>query len=171
MKKFRDSKDIPKPPPMAQSAQETKKREQERKQRQGEFLQIFENNMCSVSKSCRASKVPRRTYYNWLEDPSFAQEIEDKIQDMKDFGEDQLKVLMRGIPKLDNEKKLIGWNVKPDTAAVIFFNKTQNKDRGYIEKSELTIDKVPDIIVESEADKKALEKIKKRGEGSKTEVD
>ena len=154
---------------MAQSAQEIKKREQERKIRQAEFLQIFENNMCSVSKSCRASKVPRRTYYNWLEDPAFAEQIEDKIQDMKDFGEDQLKVLMRGIPKLDEASKLIGWNVKPDTAAVIFFNKTQNKDRGYVEKSELTIDKVPDIIVESEKDRLALEKIKKRG--TKTEAD
>ena len=154
---------------MAQSAQKPDKKEEALKIRKAEFLQIFENNMCSVAKSCRASFVPRRTFYNWLEDPQFAQDIEDKIADMKDFGEDQLKVLMRGIPKLDEAKKLIGWNVKPDTSAVIFFNKTQNKDRGYIEKSELTIDKVPDIIVESEKDKQALEKIKKRG--SEAEAD
>jgi hypothetical protein len=41
---------------------------------------------------------------------------------------------MKGIPKLDADGKHIGWLSRPDTACIIFYNKTKNKDRGYDER-------------------------------------
>lgn len=130
------------------------------KKNQRDFLKIFGNNLCSVTKSCKAANIGRRTFYKWLEDPDFALRVEDANEEMKDFGEDQLKVLMSGIPEMDliDDKKQVGWHVYPDRAAVIFFNKTQNKDRGYIEKSETSVSKTPEIICENE---KAVESTNK----------
>jgi hypothetical protein len=126
-------------------------REKTKKNQRG-FLKIFSNKMCSITKSCKAANVGRRTFYKWLEDPAFERSVADCKEELKDFGEDQLKTLMSGIPRMDDEdeKKQVGWLVYPDRAAVIFFNKTQNKDRGYIETTETSTHKTPEIIVESE---------------------
>lgn len=63
-------------------------------------------------------------FYRWLEQPAFKSKVEGTKLDVKDFGEDALFDLMR----------------KGNPAAVIFFNKCRNKDRGYIEKSEQSIE-------------------------------
>ena len=68
------------------------------------------------------SKVPRQTYYNWLvKSALFKSKVEDVKLGVKDFGESALYKLM--------EKK--------NPAAVIFFNKCKNQDRGYIEKQQI----------------------------------
>jgi len=107
---------------MEQSRQKSDKKRLTKKQK--EFLEIFFKNLGLVTQSCKAANLSRAMYYRWLEQPLFKEAIEESKTSVKDFGEAELFNLMKtGNP-----------------AAVIFFNKTQNKDRGYIEKSEQTIE-------------------------------
>lgn len=68
--------------------------------------------------------VSRTQFYTWVrEDEAFAEAVTE-IKDIQlDFGESQLLKKMK-----DN-----------DTAAIIFFLKTQGKGRGYIERSETAL--------------------------------
>lgn len=108
---------------------------------QAQFVELFRVNMCDISKTCRAMKMARGTFYNWQErSPQFATAIQEVRDEEKDWWESQLKILARGIPIIDPEtRKLIGWKEKPDTAAVIFGNKTINRDRGYNDKIDVNV--------------------------------
>lgn len=102
------------------------------------FVEIFKKNATDVSRACKAFGIVRHTFYNWYndaDDTTFRDMIDEARDEIKDFGESQLLTLMRGIPDVDEKTgRQIGWKVRPDTACVIFFNKTRNKDRGYDER-------------------------------------
>lgn len=106
------------------------------KKEREQFVAIFKSNATDVSRACKAFKIGRKTFYEWMKnDSDFADMIDEAREEMKDFGESQLYTLMKGIPKLDEQNRIIGWVSRPDTAAIIFYNKTRNKDRGYDERS------------------------------------
>lgn len=103
-----------------------------------QFIAIFRSNATDVSQSCKAFGISRVTFYEWCKnDELFAAQVAECREEIKDFGESQLLRLMKGIPKLDDKGKHIGYLVRPDTACIIFFNKTKNKDRGYVERLEV----------------------------------
>jgi hypothetical protein len=88
------------------------------------ILKALENSLGVVTVACKASDVPRSTYYKWLkEDEDFAKAVKDIENIALDFGESQLH-------------KQIG---DGNTSATIFFLKTKGKRRGYIERSELDL--------------------------------
>jgi len=98
------------------------------------FLEALRANDGDISKSCIASKIGRQTFYDWkIKDQNFDDEVKEVEEEMLDFGESQLKILMRGIPELDEDGNRTGWKNKPDVTAIIFFLKTKGKKRGYIE--------------------------------------
>jgi len=103
-----------------------------------QFVELFKSKATDVSRACKAFGISRHTFYNWYNDPNdkrFRDAIDDGREEIKDFGESQLLTLMRGIPEIDKTTgRQTGWVVRPDTACVIFFNKTRNKDRGYDER-------------------------------------
>lgn len=75
-----------------------------------------------VTIACKQVGIHRDTHYTWMkEDEKYKKDVEDVIYSLKDFGENALLKLMK--------------NEHP--GAIIFFNKTKNKDRGYFEKQEL----------------------------------
>jgi len=103
-----------------------------------EFLDAYKASMFNISKAIKM--VPgvnsRTTIYSWQKtDKAFALAMIEAREELKDFAESQLIVLARGIPKVEQDTgKLLGWDERPDSAAVIFMNKALNKDRGYVEK-------------------------------------
>ena len=101
----------------------TLKKEQRRtKLKKRLFLERFNTAAGNVSFICKQIKIGRKTYYEWLSnDPGFAEDILALKEELVDFGESQLFALM-------NDK---------NPAAVIFFLKTQGKDRGYVERQEM----------------------------------
>lgn len=110
------------------------------------FISIFKSNTTDVSRSCKAFKINRKTFYDWYKtDEAFREAVDEAREEVKDFGESQLLTLMKGIPKLNPAGKIIGWISRPDTAAIIFFNKTKNKDRGYVERMEIRNREEPTI--------------------------
>jgi hypothetical protein len=124
-----------------------------------QFITIFKSNATDVSRACKAFKINRKTFYDWYKsDEDFKAAVEEAREEIKDFGESQLLTLMKGIPKLDKHGKITGWISRPDTAAIIFFNKTKNKDRGYVERMEIRNREEPSINMErlTEAERKEL---------------
>lgn len=67
--------------------------------------------------------IDRTTHYKWMNDDS---EYKTAVSELKEYKKDFI------------ESKLIKLINEGDTAATIFAAKTQLKDRGYIERTELT---------------------------------
>jgi hypothetical protein len=104
------------------------------------FIQLFKSNATNVSSTCKAmaANFQRSTYYDWYNAGGwFKEAIDAAREDMCDFGESQLFTLMKGIPKLDENNRIVDWVMPPSAAAIIFFNKTRNKNRGYVERMEV----------------------------------
>ena len=87
------------------------------------FLQCLKGKMCHISKACEAANISRKTYYRWIEDQEFKDQVEAVNEGLNDHVEHQL------LQKIDSG----------DTTAIIFFLKTRAKDRGYVEKQEITL--------------------------------
>tara|TARA_R110000787_G_scaffold6602_3_gene22927 strand:- start:2003 stop:2362 length:360 start_codon:yes stop_codon:yes gene_type:complete len=87
------------------------------------LLKALEKSLGVVTVACRKSETPRSTYYKWLnEDEVFAKDVKEIENVALDFAESQLH-------------KQISAN---STAATIFYLKTKGKQRGYVERQEIT---------------------------------
>lgn len=81
-------------------------------------------NFGNVKKSCEEAGIDRKTYYNWkANDPEFKAYLDgqDFREDLKDF----------------IEEKLVHHLTENNPTVTIFMAKTQCKDRGYVEKTEV----------------------------------
>ena len=88
------------------------------------FIKSFNEQAFNISFACRTAGISRATYYFWMKRyPSFRRDLEEAIERKKDFVE---TALMKAIS--DGE-----------VPAIIFANKTLNKDRGYVERTEHAI--------------------------------
>jgi len=87
------------------------------------LLKALEQSLGVVTVACKKAGTPRSTFYKWLkEDKDFAAEVSDIENVALDFAESQLH-------------KQISEN---STAATIFYLKTKGKQRGYVERQEIT---------------------------------
>jgi len=88
-----------------------------------EFLKAYDNTLGNVSSACRMAGIARSTYYEWVKsDKDFRERIDEIREGTRDFAESLLLKRMRD----------------EDTTAIIFYLKTQCKDRGYVERVEAT---------------------------------
>lgn len=98
-----------------------------------------------VSHACKAAGVSRTQFYDWCSiDPAFNNAVVELKEGNKDFAEAMiLKKIKDG-----------------DTTMIIFYAKTQMKDRGYVERQEFTGRDGQDLLRSfsrlSEADKESL---------------
>lgn len=87
-----------------------------------EFLTYLDKAAGLVATACRKANISRVTYYKWRnEDEEFAQ----KCDDIKELQKDAAEALI--LKKMKDG----------DTSMLIFYAKTQMKDRGYVERKEL----------------------------------
>lgn len=87
-----------------------------------DLLAALAANSGIVASACRASNVSRMTYYRYYnEDPDFKEKADDVKELQKDFAESLILKKMK----------------EGDTTMIIFYAKTQMKDRGYVERKEL----------------------------------
>lgn len=90
-----------------------------------------------VSSACKAANVSRMTYYRYYnEDPNFREKADDVKELQKDFAESLILKKMK----------------EGDTTMIIFYAKTQMKDRGYTERREITGKDGEDLIRTKEID-------------------
>lgn len=107
--------------------------EQEKKK----LLEALANTSGIVSSACKQAGVSRMTYYRWYnEDTEFKEKADDIKELQKDFAESLILKKMK----------------EGDTTMIIFYAKTQMKDRGYTERSEITGKDGTDLIKTKEVD-------------------
>ncbi len=95
------------------------------------MIKALESSLGVVTTACKQIGIARNTHYRWLkEDEEYAEAVNDLCNVTLDFAESKLhEQIMEG-----------------NTTAIIFFLKTKGKVRGYIERSELAVEKAgPDL--------------------------
>ena len=87
------------------------------------MLQALEKTLGVVTSACKQVGIGRTTFYEWLNnDQEFAKQVADIQNVALDYAESHLH-------------KQIG---NGNTPATIFYLKTKGKNRGYIERQEIT---------------------------------
>lgn len=87
------------------------------------MLDALEKSLGVVTQACKAVGIERKTHYKWLDsDKDYAQAVKELKGVALDFAESQL------------HKQINGGNV----SATIFYLKCKGKDRGYVERVEVT---------------------------------
>ena len=96
------------------------------------ILEALEQSLGVVTSACKKVGIGRTTFYDWMRsDEEFAKQVKD-IEDIAiDFAESQL------------HKQIKGGN----TSATIFYLKTKGKNRGYVERQEISGDLDNQLIV------------------------
>lgn len=108
------------------------------------LVQAMEKSLGVVTTACRNVGCDRSTFYEYYNnDEDFKNEIDSLKNVALDFAESQLHQKMK----------------KGDTTAIIFYLKTQGKDRGYVETRKIdyshrkeVADVFPDLEGEEESD-------------------
>lgn len=89
------------------------------------LLDLLEKAMGLVSLACNNAGITRTTHYKWMKsDPEYRKEVEGIPSRVQDFIEHALF------------KKIISG----DTQAIIFANKSKNRDRGYYDTKHVISD-------------------------------
>lgn len=103
------------------------------------LLEALEKSLGIVTTACKKVKINRTTFYKYLkEDEEFAKAVRELENVALDFAESQLhKQIADGTP-----------------SSTIFYLKTKGKNRGYIERQEIT-GKDGEALIESEQDRMA----------------
>lgn len=111
-----------------------------KKNTQNRLIEALEKSLGVVTTACKSIGINRDFYYKYYnEDEDFKKRV-DKIENTSlDFVESQLYQKIKGIPKLDINKKIIGYVCEPDTACIIWYMKCKGKKRGYSEPSKIDI--------------------------------
>jgi hypothetical protein len=105
------------------------------------MLQALTTSLGNVTEAAAAVGMSRETHYDWLKnDPEYAAAVASLKNVALDFAESQLKKLMEGAERqaLTHDGEVVTIKDAPNTSAVIFYLKTQGKQRGYIERQELS---------------------------------
>lgn len=86
-------------------------------------IEALEKSLGVVTTACKNAGVGRTQFYSWLkEDEGFARQVKDIGNVALDFAESQLHKQIKG----------------GSTSATIFYLKTKGKNRGYVERQEIT---------------------------------
>lgn len=102
-----------------------------------DLLAALAANSGIIASACRAANVSRMTYYRYYnEDPDFKEKADDVKELQKDFAESLILKKMK----------------EGDTTMIIFYAKTQMKDRGYVERRELVGKDGEDLVRKPELD-------------------
>lgn len=116
---------------------DTEKIDERVAQEKEDLLRALANTSGIVASACKAANISRMTYYRWYnEDPDFREKADDVKELQKDFAESLILKKMK----------------EGDTTMLIFYAKTQMKDRGYTERKEITGKDGEDLIKGKEID-------------------
>jgi|TARA_R110002012_G_C11258314_1_gene567718 aspartate ammonia-lyase len=87
------------------------------------LIEALKKSLGIVTTACKQVGIDRTTYYRYYNnDKKFRAEVDDLINHQKDFVESKL------MKRIAND----------DTTSIIFYLKTKAKDRGYVERQEIS---------------------------------
>ena len=98
-------------------------RQQNREKKKQEFLEVYSQKANNIHLTCKAVGIERVTFYKWMrEDDAFR----DKITALEEGDIDSAETALK--------RQILDGNI----TAIIFYLKTKGKNRGYVERQELT---------------------------------
>lgn len=123
-------------------------------QRKKIFMKALESSLGIVTQASNVTGIPRQNHYDWYgNDPDYR----DAVDNMKDIRTDFV------------ESALLKRVKEGGDAAIIFYLKTQARDRGYIERRDISLSATPVFTIdESQA---ALQSTIKRIEQTSQDAD
>lgn len=133
------------------------------------MLKALDKTLGNIGQAIQQVGISRQTHNRWLkEDAEYADAFHDIKEAKKDFVESKQAELIAGIK--DEEGKYI---YPPCKTSIIFYLKTQCKDRGYVEKQEIEYttpipineEEIPDLSHLSDEELDRLESLLYGGEG------
>lgn len=96
------------------------------------MIEALERSLGVVTSACKNVGISRETHYRWMrEDDQYKKDVLELENVALDYAETQL------------HKQIKGGN----TSATIFYLKTKGKNRGYVERTEITGADTEPIIV------------------------
>ncbi|WP_448529161.1 hypothetical protein [Raineya sp.] len=102
------------------------------------FRWICDRKMGNKTQIAKALECSLSGLNKWLANDAKMREIyEEVIEARLDFCESQMFTLIQGIPKLDKDKKIIGWEEKPSEKLIQFYLETRGKERGYVRQQDV----------------------------------
>ena len=107
--------------------------------KQRAMLQALEKTLGVVSSAVKQVGIARSTHYEWLDQSSktysepYAREVHAVKDVALDFVESQMFQKIQGV-KVTTADGQTAYKRDPDATCIIFYLKTQGKNRGYIER-------------------------------------
>ena len=95
--------------------------------KQWTFIKALESTLGNITGACAKARVSRQTYYNWMKNQEFADEVDAVNEANLDYAESKLLSLIR----------------QENPTAIIFYLKTKGKKRGYVERIENEVEVNP----------------------------
>lgn len=105
------------------------------------MLTALRGELGNVTKACEMVEVTRDTHYRWLkEDEDYKRQVEAIKDNAIDFVEGQLFKLIKGVTAIVHTAggEKVAYETLPCKTSIIFYLKTQAKNRGYVERQEIT---------------------------------
>lgn len=87
------------------------------------FLKVLKGNGGNINDACNVTSIGRRTVYVWMDKEEW---FKNSIDDIREISVDNV------------ESALYKSAIEGNTTAQIFYLKTQGKNRGYVERQEIT---------------------------------
>jgi len=111
-----------------------------------ELLEALAKSKGIVSTACESVGLSRTTFYDYVNtDPEFAQAVDDINEKSIDFVESKLFEKITGVTVQTGDNI---YEQPPSDTAIIFYLKTQAKDRGYVEKTEQSVTFEKPLIID-----------------------
>lgn len=103
------------------------------------FREIADSCGGVVSRVASSLGVARKTIYEWCDkDAEFQAVLDEYKGKLLDECIKVARITALGIPKLDSDKKVIGWKERPDGNMLRYFISTLGKKEGYGESIDIT---------------------------------
>ena len=100
-----------------------KTREDKQKKKKAEFLEVYTQKANNIHLTCKAVGIVRSTFYSWINND---EEFRNTIWHVEEGDIDAAETALK--------RQILEGN----TTAIIFYLKTKGKNRGYVERQELT---------------------------------
>jgi len=98
-------------------------RQAKREKKKEEFLEVYSQKANNVHLTCKTLGIERGTFYKWLKEDD---EFKEKILNLEEGDIDSAETALK--------RQILDGNI----TAIIFYLKTKGKNRGYVERQELT---------------------------------
>ena len=98
-------------------------RQAKREKKKEDFIEVYSQKANNVHLTCKTLGIERGTFYKWLKEDD---EFKEKILNLEEGDIDSAETALK--------RQILDGNI----TAIIFYLKTKGKNRGYVERQELT---------------------------------